>query len=207
MSGTEPDRESPPQIDENPPDIVERTPLQERAAALEEIFRETVKEEEALRERTELAQRLGFGGKVRRIDDTETPGVEEKEEEEEEQSTTMSTSGQTTSTTLPTVHGSAGDMFLDAGPCDKSELKNGTCSNPLSKRGTTEKDIAKTKLHVCVALELQFESPYYYVSGKYDVDGNKKALHKSACDAIISCTFTCKKRVFGCGNLTWQMPY
>ncbi len=64
MSGTEPDRESPPQIDKNPPDIVERTPLQERAAALEEIYRETVEEETALRERTELARRLDFGGGV-----------------------------------------------------------------------------------------------------------------------------------------------
>ncbi len=84
-------------------------------------------------------------------------------------------------------------MFLDAGPCDKSELKNGTCHNPRSKRGTTEKDIAKTKLRACVALELQFESSYYYVSGKYDVDDDKKTLHKLACDAIISCTFTCKE--------------
>ena len=44
-----------------------------------------------------------------------------------------------------------------------------------------------------MALESQFESPYYYIRGKYDVDNDKKALHKSACDAIISCTFTCKE--------------
>ena len=87
-------------------------------------------------------------------------------------------------------------MFLDAGPCDKRKLKNGTCPNPRSKRGTTEKDIAKAKPRVCVVLESQFESPYYYVSGKYDVDDDKKALHKSACDAIISCTFTCKEMGF-----------
>ena len=152
MSGTEPAQESYPEIDGNPPDIVERTPLQERAAALGALLRETVGEEQALCEGIELARRLDFGGGVRRTDDTETPGAEQKEEEEEH-STTMSTSGQTTSTTLLTVHGSAGDMFLSAGPRDKSNLKNGVCPNPRSKRGDTEKDIAKTKLRACVALE------------------------------------------------------
>ena len=64
MSGTEPDQESSPEIDGNPPNIVERTPLQERAAALGALLRETVGEEEALHERIELAQRLDFDGGV-----------------------------------------------------------------------------------------------------------------------------------------------
>jgi hypothetical protein len=101
-----------------------------------------------------------------------------------------------TPSSLPTVHGTAAEMFKDTGPRDKSQLTNGTCPNPRDKRGDSEKELARTKLRATVALESQFKAPYYYISGKFDVGDDKKALHKSACDAIISCTFKCKEMGF-----------
>ena len=126
---------------------------------------------------------------------------DEKEKEEEEEETSQSilrTSNMTSTppTSLPTVHRSASEMFKDTGLRAKSTLANGTCPNPRSKRGATEKDIARTKERAVQPINSLFESPYYYVSGKYDVDDDKQELNKSACDAIISCTFSCKEMNF-----------
>ena len=188
--------------EESPPDIVAETPLRDLQERLSVIRRESGEQRttsQRERESDLLARRLGFEGEER-TDLVESPTVEreeeQQEEEEEETSRNILRTSNMTSTppaSLPTVHGSASDMFKDTGPRDKRNLANGTCPNPRSKRGATEKDIARTKERAVQPINSLFESPYYYVSGKYDVDDDKQALHKSACDAIISCTFSCSE--------------
>ena len=75
----------------------------------------------------------------------------------EEEDITMAQLGATTGA-LPTVHGSAADMFKSADPVDKATLAGGSCELPRSQRGTDAKTIAKSKERACAGLRSSLTS-------------------------------------------------
>ena len=111
----------------------------------------------------------------------------------EEEDITMAQLGATKGA-LPTVHGSAADMFKVADPVDKATLAGGSCELPRSQRGTDAKTIAKSKERACAGLKVKFDLNYYQVSGKFtEEDDSKSMATKSTQDAIISVTYICEE--------------
>ena len=84
----------------------------------------------------------------------------------EEEDITMAQLGATKGA-LPTVHGSAADMFKSADPVDIATLAGGSCKLPRSQRGTDAKTIAKSKERAYTGLKVKFDLNYYQVHQRF----------------------------------------
>ena len=137
MSDSDSDPEILSEFDKESQNIAAETPIQQRVSALRRSVGEVTAQRdlddtiEELQERdANLARRLDYAGEGQT--DARSVLLESSEMERAPEAAVMAS--RATPSSLPTVHGTAADMFKDQGPRDKSQLSNGTCPNPRDKR-------------------------------------------------------------------------
>lgn len=144
-------------------------------------------------------QRTLFGDTEEQQDSVEPEAEQEEQEDLQEQEVTADMTSTTTTTApyLPTVFGTAADMFSTT-PIDKTKLGDGACEHPRTERERLKNDpkaLDKIKYGATKALSTRFGLPHFLVTGKLaeDEDNGNGAPTDEATEIIIGVAYRCEE--------------